>query len=49
MATLTLKFLSPILPKAWRINPAAKIAEVLLDAALGHQTGTRIIDSTEMA
>ena len=49
VATLTLKFLSPALPKAWRINPAAKIAEVLLDAALGHQTGTRIIDSTEMA
>lgn len=49
VATLALKCLSPVLPKAWRINPAAKIAEVLLDAALDDRTGTRIIDSREMA
>lgn len=48
VATLALKLLSPVLPKAWRINPAARIAEVLLDAARGHRTGTTIIGSAEM-
>lgn len=46
---LVLKQLGPVLPKAWRINPAARIAEVLLDAALGASTGTRIVGSAEMA
>ncbi|MBN9063851.1 MAG: NAD-dependent dehydratase [Rhizobiales bacterium 65-9] len=46
---LVLQRLGPVLPKAWRINPAARIAEVLLDAALGDSTGTRIVGSAEMA
>lgn len=48
IALLALKRLGPVLPKAWRINPAARIAEVLLDAALGDRTGTKIIGSAEM-
>lgn len=46
---LVLQRLGPVLPKAWRINPAARIAEVLLDAALGDRAGTRIVGSAEMA
>jgi len=49
VALLVLKRLGPVLPEAWRINPAARIAEVLLDAALGDWTGTRIVGSAEMA
>lgn len=48
-AMLVLERLGPVLPKAWRINPAARIAEVLLYAALGDSTGTRIVGSAEMA
>lgn len=47
-ALLILKWLGPILPKAWRINPATKIAMALLDSALKDGTGTQIIGSTEM-
>lgn len=49
VALLVLKRLGPLLPKAWRINPAARIAKSLLDAALDDRTGTRIIGSAEMA
>jgi uncharacterized protein YbjT (DUF2867 family) len=48
-ALLILKRLAPVLPKAWRINPADRIAEALLDAALDDWTGTRTIGSAEMA
>jgi len=47
-ALLILKRLAPVLPKAWRINPADRIAEALLDAALDDWTGTRTIGSAEM-
>lgn len=46
---LVLQRLGPVLPRAWRINPAARIAEVLLDAALGDWAGKRIVGSAEMA
>jgi uncharacterized protein YbjT (DUF2867 family) len=49
LTLLVLQRLGPVLPKAWRINPATRIAEVLLDAALGDSTGTRIVGSAEMA
>lgn len=49
VATLALKLLGPVLPKAWEINPATRIAEALLEAALGHRTGTRIIGLAEMS
>lgn len=48
-ALLALKLLGPVLPRAWRLNPASRIATVLLDSALDHWTGTRIIGSAEMA
>lgn len=43
-----LGLLEPILPKSWRVNPAPKIAEVLLKAVLTGSPGTKIIDSFEM-
>ena len=49
LALLVLERLGPVLPRAWRINPAARIAKVLLDAALGDRMGTAVIDSAEMA
>ena len=45
---LALPLLGPLLPKAWRINPSSRIAEVLLDAALDDRAGVRIVNSTEM-
>ena len=49
LALLVMERLGPVLPRAWRINPAARIAKVLLDAALGDRMGTAVIDSAEMA
>ncbi len=48
-AALALNLLGPILPKAWRTNPASRIAGVLLDATLDDWTGTRIIGAAQMA
>lgn len=49
VARLVLEWLGPALPKAWRVNSAARIAEVLLDAALDDRTGTRFVGAAEMA
>ncbi|RAJ94857.1 NAD(P)H-binding protein [Aliidiomarina maris] len=38
----------PILPKRWRINPAAHIAAAMLDAALAAEPGEHIISSEQM-
>lgn len=46
---LALNLLGPVLPRAWRINPASRIAEVLLASVLDDRTGTRIIGSAQMA
>ncbi|QKR99312.1 NAD(P)H-binding protein [Sphingomonas sp. CL5.1] len=48
-AALALNLFGPVLPKAWRINSGSRIAEVLLDAALGDGTGIKIIGSAQMA
>jgi uncharacterized protein YbjT (DUF2867 family) len=40
--------IGPILPRAWRINPAPAIARALLDAALAPTPGTRIIASDQL-
>lgn len=48
-AMKTLQLFSPLVPKAFRINPSSRIAQVLLHAALHGQTGTRVINSAEMS
>jgi uncharacterized protein YbjT (DUF2867 family) len=44
-----LSALGPLLPRAWRINPARNIARAMLDAALHSQPGEHIISSDKMA
>lgn len=39
----------PLLPRRWRLNPASRIAEELLEAALMPQPGVRIIAADQMA
>lgn len=43
-----LGLLGPVLPKALRINPAQRIAQVMFDAALAGLPGTRVIRSAEL-
>jgi uncharacterized protein YbjT (DUF2867 family) len=40
--------LGPVLPRAWRINPAGRIAHAMLDAALHPPPGELIITSDRM-
>ncbi len=47
-ASVVLGALGPVLPKAWRINPATRIAEVLVDAALSPQPGERVVGSAAL-
>ena len=44
-ASLVLGILSPILPRRLRINPAGKIAQAMVDAAIAAPTGTHIVTS----
>lgn len=48
MATL-LQFASPVLPASARINPAATVAALLIEATLAGVAGKRIITSAEIA
>jgi len=41
--------LGPVLPRAWRINPAGHIARAMFDAAMSPQPGEHIITSDRMA
>jgi len=41
--------LGPVLPRAWRINPAGHIARAMFDAAMHPQAGEQIITSDRMA
>lgn len=45
IASLVLSVLAPVLPARWRINPAHKIAQALLDAAIVGKAGVHVIDS----
>lgn len=40
--------LGPLLPRAWRIDPAAVIASVMVEAALQPQPGVRVIGSAQL-
>lgn len=47
--TLVLGALGPILPRRWRLNPAHRIAEVLIASALDAQPGVHVIASEALS
>lgn len=47
-ASMMLGALAPVLPKAWRINPAARIAGALVEAALNPQPGERVVGAAQL-
>ncbi|MGL4691955.1 MAG: NAD-dependent dehydratase [Stenotrophomonas maltophilia] len=49
LASLVLGVLGPLLPRAWRINPAGNIAAALVEAALVPTPGVRIVGSADLA
>jgi len=40
---------NPILPRGWRLNPAANIARVLIEAAIAAKPGTRVVMPSALA
>lgn len=48
IAEAVLTVLGPLVPKAWRINPASTIASALLEAALAAKPGTHVIASDQL-
>lgn len=48
-AECVLKPLGPLLPRSWRVNPAANIARALLEAAIEAQPGVHTVKSAELA
>ncbi len=49
IAGAVLGALHPVLPRGWRINPAAKIARSLLDAAIAARPGVHVVESAALA
>jgi uncharacterized protein YbjT (DUF2867 family) len=49
LASLVLGALGPVLPRAWRINPAGRIAATMVEAALAPRPGVHVIGSAELA
>jgi len=47
-ATVVLRALGPVLPRAWRINPASRIAAELVDAALQARPGQHVVGSAAL-
>ena len=45
---LVLGALAPVLPRRWRINPAERIAQALLEAALTARPGVHIVTSDKL-
>jgi uncharacterized protein YbjT (DUF2867 family) len=48
MAGIVFSALHPILPQRFRINPAERIAQALIDAAVAARSGTHIMGSAEL-
>jgi uncharacterized protein YbjT (DUF2867 family) len=46
---VVLGLLGPVLPRRWRINPAAKIAEALIEAAVDPAPGVHVVASERLA
>lgn len=49
LAGVLLGALGPVLPSAWRINPAVKIAAAMVEAALVPRPGVQVIGSAQLA
>ena len=49
VAAVVLGALGPLLPRAWRINPASRIAVALVEAALRARPGVHSVSSAELA
>jgi uncharacterized protein YbjT (DUF2867 family) len=47
-ALVVLRALGPVLPKAWRINPAERIAGALVEAVLAATPGERVVGSAAL-
>jgi uncharacterized protein YbjT (DUF2867 family) len=48
-ALVLLGILGPVLPRAWRINPAKRIAAAMIEAAIAAKPGTHVVNSAELA
>lgn len=48
LASVVLGALAPVLPRAWRINPATRIADALVEAVLDPQPGVRVVGAAEL-
>lgn len=49
LASVVLGALGPVLPKAWRINPAVNIAAAMVEAALVPRVGVHVVGSAALA
>src|SRR5690606_30023172 len=49
VARVLLRTLGPILPRQYRVSPAAHIARALIEAALDARPGRHIVESAELA
>lgn len=49
IGALVLTVLGPLLPRAWRINPAEKIAQALLEAAIERKPGVHVVSSDRLS
>jgi uncharacterized protein YbjT (DUF2867 family) len=47
-ATVLLRALGPVLPRAWRINPASRVAVALVEAALQAPAGQHVVGSAAL-
>lgn len=47
-ADLVLRLLDPVLPRGAKINPASRIAEKMIQAALDRKPGTHVVPSREL-
>jgi uncharacterized protein YbjT (DUF2867 family) len=47
-ALVLLGILGPALPRAWRINPAERIAAAMIEAAIAAKPGTHVVSSAEL-
>jgi len=48
-AVVVLGALGPVLPKRWRISPAVRIADALVDRALAAAPGCHVVDAAALA
>ncbi|CAD5280912.1 conserved hypothetical protein [Bosea sp. 62] len=48
-ALALLGILGPVLPRAWRINPAGCIAAAMIEAAIAAKPGMHVVSSAELA